>query len=100
MARRLDARLIATTLGTRGLVLADTANGAFRVPALSLEVVDRVGAGDAFLSLAGICLGGGVAPEVAALVGAAAAAIGVQIVCNRESVTPTSLFKYLVTLLK
>ena len=36
------------------------------IPALSTKVVDCIGAGDAFLSLAGICLGGGLPSEVAA----------------------------------
>ncbi|MDJ0841265.1 MAG: PfkB family carbohydrate kinase [Acidobacteriota bacterium] len=100
IAARLGARYIATTLGTAGLFLKDRENDIYRVPALSVKVIDRVGAGDAFLSLAGICLGGGLDAELAALVGSAAAAIDVQIVCNRDSVSPTALFKYLVTLLK
>jgi sugar/nucleoside kinase (ribokinase family) len=79
----------------------DRESGVFyTVPALSTKVVDRIGAGDAFLSLAGICLGRGLAPEVAAFVGSAAAAIDVQIVCNREPIAPAILNKYITTLLK
>ena len=101
VASRVGAKHIATTLGTRGLVLRDVNQRmSYQVPALSLRVVDRVGAGDAFLSIAGICLGGGLAPEIAAFAGAAAAAIDVQIVCNREAVESSRLFKYMVTLLK
>ena len=70
------------------------------VPALSTKVVDRIGAGDAFLSLASICLGGGLPSQVAAFVGSAAAALDVQIVCNREPVNMTALSKYITTLLK
>ena len=61
---------------------------------------DRIGAGDAFLSLAGLCLGAGLEPEIAAFVGSAAAAIDVQIVCNREPVSLVGLQKYVGTLLK
>lgn len=100
VAEQLNTRWLAATLGTRGLTLFDREDHNHHVPALSVKVIDRVGAGDAFLSLAGICLAGGMRPERAALVGAAAAAIGVSIVCNRESVSPQALFKYLVTLLK
>ena len=53
-----------------------------------------------FLSLAGICLGGGLPSEVAAFVGSAAAALDVQIVCNREPVNPIIMKKYVTTLLK
>ena len=98
---RIQAKQLAVTLGTEGMMMFNRERGVFhKVPALSTRVVDRIGAGDAFLSLAGICLGGGLSPEVAAFVGSAAAAIDVQIVCNREPISPTVLNKYITTLLK
>jgi sugar/nucleoside kinase (ribokinase family) len=70
------------------------------IPALATRVVDRIGAGDAFLSLAGICLAKGLDAQVAGFIGSVAAALDVQIVCNREPVNPVVLNKYLATLLK
>ena len=63
------------------------------IPVLSTKVLDRVGAGDTFLSLAGLCLGGGISSDIALFVGSAAAALDVQIVCNREPIRPSKLFK-------
>jgi sugar/nucleoside kinase (ribokinase family) len=98
---RIKARHFAVTRGTKGVIMLDRQQGMVHtVPALSTKVVDRIGAGDAFLSLAGICLGGGLPSEVAAFVGSAAAALDVQIVCNREPISPVSLNKYVTTLLK
>ena len=98
---RLNTPFVAVTRGTKGALLADRkGNSSFVVPALSTKVLDRVGAGDAFLSLAGLCLGGGLHPEIAAFIGSAAAALDVQIVCNREPVAPVALYKYVTTLLK
>lgn len=98
---RVKAKHFAVTRGTKGAIMLDRRKGMVHtVPALSTKVVDRIGAGDAFLSLAGICLGGGVPSEVAAFVGSAAAALDVQIVCNREPISPVSLNKYVTTLLK
>jgi rfaE bifunctional protein nucleotidyltransferase chain/domain len=92
---------LAVTRGTSGLFMLDRENDKIHtIPALSTRVVDRIGAGDAFLSLASICLGGGISPEVAAFIGSAAAAIDVQIVCNREPVEKSVLLKYITTLLK
>lgn len=92
---------IAVTRGTDGVMLKDRKLGVTHyVPALSTKVLDRVGAGDAFLALAGLCLGGGLPSEVAAYVGSVAAALAVQIVCNREPVSSVGLFKYVTTLLK
>jgi rfaE bifunctional protein nucleotidyltransferase chain/domain len=97
----VHAKHFAITRGTKGVMLLDRPKGMMHsVPALSTKVVDRIGAGDAFLSLAGLCLGGGLPAEVAAFVGSAAAALDVQIVCNREPVNPISLNKYITTLLK
>lgn len=97
----LGASHIAVTRGIRGVLMYSVIDRQkIEIPALSLSVVDRVGAGDAFLSLAGIALGCGLDAEIAAFVGSAAAALDVQIVCNRESVNPSSLFKYITTLFK
>lgn len=98
---RVKAKHFAVTRGTKGVIMLDRQKGMVHtVPALSTKVVDRIGAGDAFLSLAGICLGGGLPSEVAAFIGSAAAALDVQIVCNREPISPVSLNKYVTTLLK
>jgi rfaE bifunctional protein nucleotidyltransferase chain/domain len=95
------SRVVAVTRGTKGAVLAQRPEGAVTtIPALSTKVVDRIGAGDAFLSLAAISLAGGHPMPLAGFVGAAAAAIDVQIVCNREPIDPVALFKYITTLLK
>ena len=61
---------------------------------------DLSGAGDTFLALAGLCLGGGLNSDVALFVGSAAAALDVQMVCNREPIIPVNLYKYINTLLK
>ncbi len=98
---KVKAKHFAVTRGTKGVIMLDRKQGMVHtVPALSTKVVDRIGAGDAFLSLAGISLGGGLPSEVAAFVGSAAAALDVQIVCNREPINPISLNKYITTLLK
>lgn len=98
---RLDAKYIAITRGKNGIEMFDRDSAhRYQVPALSTKVVDRIGAGDAFLSIAGVLLGGKVDARLAAFVGSAAAALDVQIVCNRESVEAPSLYKYVTTLMK
>ena len=98
---QLGAKYFAVTLGSDGGLLLDKKQDkTHKIPILSTKVLDRIGAGDAFLSLAGLCLGGGVASEVALFVGNAAAALDVQVVCNRESISPINLYKYINTLLK
>ena len=101
VASNLGVKGFAVTRGTRGVIFFDSANDAFhRVPALSSRVIDRIGAGDAFLSLASLCMAGGLDSRVANFIGSVAAAMDVQIVCNREPIDPVNLKKYITTLLK
>lgn len=101
VANNLGVKGLAVTRGTKGVVFFDSAKDIFhKVPALSSRVIDRVGAGDAFLSLASLCMAGGLDSRVANFVGSVAAAMDVQIVCNREPIDPVNLKKYVSTLLK
>jgi rfaE bifunctional protein nucleotidyltransferase chain/domain len=101
VGEREQVRQLAVTRGTKGVMMFDRPSKVFyKVPALSTRVVDRIGAGDAFLSLAGLCAAKKLDAEVAAFVGSVAAAMDVQIVCNRESIDPVALNKYVATLLK
>jgi len=101
VGERVQAKQLAVTRGTKGVMIYDRGSKVLHnVPALSTRVIDRIGAGDAFLSLAGICLAKGFDAQVAAFIGSVAAAMDVQIVCNREPVSPVGLNKYVSTLLK
>ena len=106
----LLARQIMSELGADGIAITQGAKGLLaihkdlsephHVPALASKVVDRVGAGDAFLALASICLASGLAPKLSAFVGGAAAALEVQIIGNRRTVERESLLQYISVLLK
>lgn len=101
IANKLGTQGFAVTRGTKGVMFFDSLKDAIhRVPALSSRVIDRIGAGDAFLSLASLCMARGLDSEVANFIGSVAAAIDVQIVCNREPIDPIYLKKYVSTLLK
>jgi rfaE bifunctional protein nucleotidyltransferase chain/domain len=97
--QRMGAAATAITRGVQGAMLVGGGE-VLTIPALSSKVVDRIGAGDAFLSLAGICMGAGLPSDVALFAGSISAALDVQIVCNREPVDPVLFFKYASTLLK
>jgi len=101
LLKKTGAKHFAVTLGSDGaLLLEKKPDVVHKTPVLSTKVLDRIGAGDTFLSLSGLCLGGGMASDIALFVGSAAAALDVQVVCNRESITPVNLYKYINTLLK
>jgi rfaE bifunctional protein kinase chain/domain len=101
VGERLHAGSLAVTRGKKGVMLQGLQQKTtVEVPALSTKVVDRVGAGDAFLSLAALCAARGIDAELTAFIGSVAAAMDVQVVGNRESIRSVPLAKYVATLLK
>lgn len=68
-------------------------------PAFTLTVKDTVGAGDAFLAVAGIYVAAGAPIEVGTFVGNIAGALGANIVGNKEAVEKVNVLKYANTLL-
>lgn len=93
-------RRLVVTRGKHGCLYIDRECGFGEAPALATQVVDRVGAGDAFLSLAAICAAQNAPMDVLALIGNAAGAQAVATVCNREPVEKISLIRQIETLLK
>ncbi|PCI42196.1 MAG: cytidyltransferase [Rhodospirillaceae bacterium] len=101
ISQKLQVGQITITRGLKGVMAYDCkANLFHEVPALSSRVVDRIGAGDAFLALSALCFGKGMDTSVSVFVGAVAAAMDVQIVCNREPIHSSALKKFVTTLLK
>lgn len=68
-------------------------------PAFSLTVKDTVGAGDAFLAVAGLYVAAGAPVEVGTFVGNIAGALGANIVGNKEAVEKVNMLKYANTLM-
>jgi sugar/nucleoside kinase (ribokinase family) len=99
LATELGARIFTTTRGKNGSLIWDRDTGFSTAPVLSREVVDTIGAGDAFLALTapGACAGW--PAELLGLVGNAVGALAVRIVGNKESVEPEPLHAHLRRLL-
>jgi len=98
--RKLSAQGVSVTRGSRGCIMYDEATGITRVPAIADKVVDRIGAGDAFLSAAALCAAQGAPMPVVGLVGNAAGAQAVATLCNEGPVRRTELLRHLQILLK
>ncbi|MGB0670209.1 MAG: PfkB family carbohydrate kinase [Rhodospirillales bacterium] len=102
---RIDCRRIMVTHGKHGCYGYDREmdknnEGLVYVPAFTKQVVDTVGAGDAFFSVTAPLAAIGAGMDQLAFIGSAAGAIKVGIVGHRRSVERVSLLKFLTTLLK
>ena len=100
VARRLHAPRVIVTRGRFGCLCYDQIGGFTEVPALATRVVDRVGAGDAFISISSLPAALDAPMEVMAVIGNAAAAQAVATVGHKRSVERIALIKHLETLLK
>ena len=99
MMDELRCQRLAVTLGHRGSMAYSPEGGFTRIPALSDRVVDRMGAGDAYLAVTAPCVAAGMPMEEVSFVGNAASALAVGTVGNREPVDPVALFRFIKALL-
>lgn len=100
LMHEIDCSRVAVTHGQEGCIVYAPGSGVHRIPAFTQQVVDTVGAGDAFLSVTSPLASLGVDMETVGLVGNAVGALKVGIVGHRNSVEKVPLMKYLTALLK
>ena len=91
---------IIATRGSHGSICYSRENGYHETPAFSNNVVDAIGAGDAFFAFIAPCFASGMSQDLVSFIGNAAGSLAVQIVCNREPVHSVDLIKFITRLLK
>lgn len=96
----LNCPQISVTRGVNGVFLYDSQGSSFIIPALTTQSVDRIGAGDSYFALASLCAVMKYPLLLTGFIGSAAAAMGVQIIGNKEAVNKVSLSKYITRLMK
>jgi bifunctional ADP-heptose synthase (sugar kinase/adenylyltransferase) len=100
ISKRVECKKIIITRGHRGSLAYDKKDGFIAIPVFSKEVVDRIGAGDAYFSITAPCVYKNNPIEIVGFIGNAVGAMKVLIVGNRSSVEPAPLYKYVTTLLR
>ncbi len=96
---KMNSGLVTVTLGPDGSLSYDGKNF-YTVPTFNTKVLDRVGAGDAYLAWSAPQAFLGVNPAVVGFFGNIAGGIAIDIVCNRKSVTTEAFLNFAKTLLK
>ena len=97
---RLACDKMVITRGEAGNLCYGRDEGFFEVPAFALNVVDRIGAGDAVFSATAPCAAQGAPMEVVGLIGNAAGAEAVATVGHRTSLQRVPMFRHIESLLK
>lgn len=100
LRREIDCDRVIVTHGANGCLTFGLAEGLAQVPAFTRQVVDTVGAGDAFLAVTSPLVAGGARMELVGVIGNAVGAMKVGIVGHRRSVEKVPVVKFLTALLK
>jgi len=98
--QQIECDQIIATRGPHGSIGYSQKEGFHETPAFSSNVVDAVGAGDAFFAFVAPCFAAGIPQDMVSFVGNAVGSIAVQIVCNRKPVEYVDLIKFMTRLLK
>ncbi len=99
LIKKTHANIASITLGVMGTMVGEKSNTFSIAPVLSNEVVDTIGAGDAYLSITSLMAKNGNTPDEIAFVGNAVGAMAVRILGNKSYIEKVPLLKYLKTLL-
>ncbi len=88
------------TQGKKGAFLVDNKFKSYFCPAFAKTLIDKVGAGDAMLSISSICLKLNFEPELALFLGSIAASSAVETVGNKETINFLKLDRIIEHILK
>jgi rfaE bifunctional protein nucleotidyltransferase chain/domain len=99
LIEKTSADCAAITLGVRGSMVARRNTNPVTAPVLSNEVVDTIGAGDAYLAITSLLAKNDNPPDEIAFIGNAIGAMAVQILGNKSYIEKIPLLKYIRTLL-
>jgi len=100
LRKRMHCPNFIITHGRFGSVVAADGRAIERIPVLTRQIVDTIGAGDAFFSLSAPLVGSGCDPFLAGFIGNAVGAMKIRIVGHRHHITRAEVIKYLTSLLK
>jgi rfaE bifunctional protein nucleotidyltransferase chain/domain len=100
LVNKLGCRQLAVTLGRKGCAICDRRGSFVTVPSFAQNVVDRVGAGDAFLSLTSLVSRIGAPNEIVGFMGNIAGALAVEVIGNKKAIDKMSVRKYITSLMK
>ncbi len=96
----MECQALSVTRGVNGLFCYSSEGRSIQVPAFATTSIDRIGAGDSYLSLSALCLAKGYPLMLAGFIGSLAAAMRVQIIGNQEPIKKAPLCKFLTRLMK
>jgi bifunctional ADP-heptose synthase (sugar kinase/adenylyltransferase) len=100
MVKKINCQRFVVTRGRKGAYVSDNQGEFIAVPSFAQNVVDRVGAGDAFFALTSLAAVQKVSIEILGFIGNAMGSLAVEILGNKKPVDKLSIQKYITSLMK
>ena len=101
LSRKQNIENLIVTQGTVGAILYNNKDKKFNLCGAYAKVaIDKIGAGDAMLTIIALCLKYGLDNELALLIASLAAAQSVETIGNKESIDKTKILKTLENIFK
>lgn len=91
---------ISVTRGVHGVFCYSNSEPSVYIPAFVSNSIDRIGAGDSYLSLSSLCMAMGYPIMLSGFLGSLAAAMSVQMIGNQEAIKKMPLIKFIIRLMK
>jgi len=100
LLKRMECQNLVVTCGRKGCVVCEN-NGQFvKIPSFAQNIIDAVGAGDAFLSVTSLAAVQNSHKEAIGFIGNIVGSLAVEQVGNKQPINRSSVEKYIVSLLK
>lgn len=96
----MNCKTLSVTQGINGVYCYSDSHDSVQIPVFATNSIDRIGAGDSYLSLSSLCVAKGFSPQIAGFIGSVAAAMSVQMIGNQEAIKKAPLCKFVTRLLK
>ena len=100
IAERLKCKYFVVTRGRRGALIRSERGSFIEVPAFAQNIVDRIGAGDAFFAVTSMVALQSVNPELLGFIGNAVGSLAVEIIGNKKSIDKESTKRTIKNLLE
>jgi bifunctional ADP-heptose synthase (sugar kinase/adenylyltransferase) len=100
IAENLSCKQFVVTMGRRGALVRNPTGDFIEIPSFAQNIVDRVGAGDAFFAVTSLAAVQSAPAEIIGFIGNAVGSLAVEIVGNKKSIDRQSTQKFISNLLR
>jgi bifunctional ADP-heptose synthase (sugar kinase/adenylyltransferase) len=100
LIHKIGCKQLVVTRGRQGATVADLEGSFVDIPSFARNVVDRVGAGDAFFAITSMAAALITPNEVLGFIGNVAGSLAVEIVGNKKAIDKMAVKKYITSLMK